>query len=92
MRKVTSEAVEALMNGQNYKCGNTKVENQAMYLHGNKIAWRVKGMLFISNCGYFTAVTKERLNELPNVTIQQIKGEWYLNGKHWDGRAIRVRR
>ena len=92
MRKITSEAVEALMNGYDYKCSNTKVEDHAMYLHGNKIAWRVKGMLFISNCGYFTTVTKERLNGLPNVTIQQIRGEWYLNGKKWNGKAIRIRR
>lgn len=92
MRKVTSEAVEALMNGYDYKCGNTKVAGQAMYLHGHKIAWRVKSMLFISNCGYFTVTTKERLNGIPNVTIQQIKGEWYLNGKPWDGKPIRVRK
>lgn len=92
MRKITSKAVEALMNGYDYKCGNTEIRKTAMYLHGNKIAWRVKSMLFISNCGYFTATTKERLNGLPNVTIQQIKGEWYLNGKKWDGKTIRVRR
>ena len=92
MRKITSEAVEALMNGYDYKCSNTKVENHTMYIHDNKIAWRVNGMLFISNCDYFTTVTKERLNGLPNVTIQQIRGEWYLNGKKWDGRPIRVRR
>lgn len=92
MRKITSEAVEALMNGYDYKSGNTEVREKAMYLFGNKIAWKVKGILFISNCDYFTATTKERLNGLPNVTIQQIKGEWYLNGKKWNGQPIRVRR
>ena len=31
--------------------------------------------------GYKTNTTKERLNGIPGVCIQQKKGVWYLNGK-----------
>ena len=47
-------------------------------------------LLSITNCGWETATTKERLNALPNVRIQQKKGIWYLNDVEWDGKLIDV--
>lgn len=96
MRKITDNVTNAFMNGIAFKSGNDKVEindNEVqMFLHGHLIAKRTKGnKLFITNCGYFTNTTKERLNGLPNVSIQQKKGVWYLNGKEWDGKFIEVK-
>lgn len=87
MRQITRKAVEALLVGSNYKNSNTEVRDKAMYLFNHKIAWfDVNGQLWISNCGYRTNITKERLNGLPSVDIRQKNFSWYLNGEYWDGR------
>lgn len=87
MRKITKEAVDALLSGVNYKNSNTEVRNNAMYLHGNKIAWFDRNkQLWISNCGWKSTTTKERLNALPNVNIIQRNYTWFLNGVDWDGK------
>ena len=92
MRKVTQQAVEAFMNGYNFKSGNTEVRNNAMYLHGNKIAeWR-GDELWITNAGWSINVTKERLNGIPCVSVQQSRWVWFLNGEEWDGQWIKVER
>jgi hypothetical protein len=91
MRQITRKAVEALLVGSRYKNSNTEVRDNAMYLHGNKIAWLdVNGQLWISHCGYRTNTTKERLNGLPLVSIKQKDFCWYLNGAYWDGTPIKV--
>lgn len=46
--------------------------------------------VFITNAGWQSNVTKERLNGLHNVSICQKKGVWYLNGQQWDGKLIKV--
>lgn len=85
MRQITRKAVEALLVGSRYKNSNTEVRNRAMYLHGHKIAWfDINGWLWISHCGYRTNTTKERLNGLPHVHIQQKNFTWYLNGQEWN--------
>lgn len=83
------------MNSKAFNSNNTSVEvienTSYLKLHGNVIAVRTKdGKLSISNCGWFTNTTKERLNSLPNVSIQQKNGIWYLNGNVWDGKLIQV--
>ncbi len=85
MRQITRKAVEALLVGSRYKNSNTEVRDKAMYLHGNKIAWfDLNDQLWISNCGYETNTTKERLNGLPGVDIRQRNFTWYLNGEEWN--------
>ena len=92
MRKVTQQAVAAFMNGYDFKSGNTMVQDGKMYLHGNKIAeWR-DGELWITNAGWSSNTTKERLNGIPGVSIQQRDWRWYLNGYHWQRQWIRVER
>jgi hypothetical protein len=60
-------------------------------LHGNTIAIIDRlGVLSISNAGWASNTTKERLNGLPNVRINQKNWEWFLNGESWDGRWKRV--
>lgn len=85
MRKVTDSIVTAFYNGKSKKVGNTHTDGEAIYLHGHCIARKVEGGIEITNCGYFTSTTKERLNGLDGVSINQKDCEWYLNGKTWDG-------
>lgn len=84
MRKVTKEAIESFIKDQPYKKSNTQVYPGAfrtyLSLHNNEIAYKEDGRLFISNAGWFSNTTKERLNGLPGVSISQKAGVWYLNG------------
>ena len=78
------------MDGSNLKLGNTRCFEGAIYLHNNKIAeYRADG-LWITNAGWQSNTTKERLNGLPFVYISQRNFKWYLNGTSWDGSWIRV--
>lgn len=91
MRQITQKAVEAMLNGTFYCKSNTKVVNRTMYLFGNKIAWITENyILYISNCGYRTATTKERLNGLPLVSIKQKDFDWFLNGQYWGGFPTKI--
>lgn len=92
MRQITKEASNSFIYGKNFNKANTKVEvmdngDTRLYLHGHNIALFQldKGTLHVTNCGYFTNTTKERLNGLLGVNICQKKGKWYLNGKEWNG-------
>lgn len=98
MRKITSEAKKAFEGGYNYKSNNTEVKGGAMFLFNNKIAEYTS--LFsndgnkdinITNCGWMTSTTKERLNALEGVSITQKAGVWYLNGQEWGGEWVTVK-
>jgi hypothetical protein len=61
-----------------------------MYLHGNLIAVNDNGNISISNAGWFSQTTKERLNGIPGVNIKQLKGLWYLNQAEWNGKLTKI--
>ena len=96
MRKITSESIRAFLDGKPFKKANMEVQVsdkhdiKFLMLHGHTIAIMEKGKLRISACGWLTNTTKERLNGLPDVHIQQKKGLWYLNDKYWDGKLIKI--
>lgn len=96
-RKITQQAVNAFLANQSFNSGNTKVSpannDNYLYLHGSIIAIRnkVTGLIRITNAGWFSNTTKERLNGLPGVSLRQKAGVWYLNGKQWDGNLIDVK-
>lgn len=97
MRIVTQNAVACFRNGGNAKFSNTEVVTEngvsKMYLFGNLIATlehNVGGVMKITNAGWRSNTTKERLNGLPNVRINQSKGEWYLNGELWNGQLKQI--
>ena len=98
MRAITEKAVEHFLNAKPFKESNTEIKVlpnvTVMLLFGNEIAYRYndpKKTLSITNAGWKTNTTKERLNGLPNVQITQRKKVWYLNGKEWDGELIDVK-
>jgi len=97
MRKITEESVGAFMNARKFKKSNMEIEVlpnvTVMKLHGNPIAFRYNDperTLSITDAGWRTNTTKERLNGIPNVSIQQKNWEWFLNGDMIDGDMIDV--
>lgn len=99
MKAITQNAVNAFLSAQNFRSDNTIVEVKenvtVLKLHGNSIAFLYNDLertLSVTNCGWFTNTTKERLNALPGVKIQQKKGVWYLNGEEWGGELIDIKK
>ena len=97
MRKITKQSINAFLNAEKFTKQNMCVEVlpnvTILKLHQNPIAYLYNDpnkTLSISNCGWFTPTTKERLNALPNVNIQQKNYVWYLNGKEWNGELIDI--
>lgn len=97
MRQITVDSTSAFIRHSTFKRDNTEVtidENHTalLYLHGNLIAeHRRTGEILITNAGWSSNTTKERLNGIPGVSISQRKGEWYLNDQLWDGSWIQVK-
>ncbi len=95
-RKITQESVQKFLDGVPFKKSNMEVSREGtiyyLKLHGNKIAaLESDGKMWISNAGWRSNTTKERLNGLPGVSIRQKNWEWYLNGVQWDGSPQYVR-
>ena len=85
MRAVTKETVRAFFDRRERKIGNSQVivyEDRVRYLlHGNCIAELQGNNLRISNAGWATPTTKERLNgllETFGACIYQKSYQWYL--------------
>lgn len=95
-RQVTQDAVTAFTAGRTGKFGgNTTVEVDQLgvylKLHGNMIARRYNNRpVEICDGNWQTNTTKERLNGLPGVNVNQKRGEWFLNGVKWDGSWSKV--
>ena len=85
-----NQVIECFLSGKRKSSANTQTDGTTLYLFNNTIAQHREDGLYISNAGWFSKTTKERLNLLPNVSIRQVKGEWLLNGEQWDGNWIRV--
>ena len=95
MRKITKEAVSKFLSREPFRKSNMSVEESyglyKLKLHGNTIATIDElGVLSVSNAGWASNTTKERLNGLPNVRINQKKFQWYLNGNEWNGEWTRI--
>ena len=95
MRKITKEAVSAFLERKPFRKSNMSVEANGnefrLKLHGNTIASIDElGVLSVSNAGWRSNTTKERLNGIPGVHIKQKNWTWYLNGEQWDGRWKRI--
>lgn len=95
MRKVSKQTAYAFKCKRPLKVGNSMVRTitdsetgqvDAMYyLHGNRIAQTIDNQLILSNCGWKTSTTKERLNailetlDLP-YRVYQKNFEWFISG------------
>jgi hypothetical protein len=95
-RKITQESVQKFLDGVPFKKSNMEVSREGtiyyLKLHGNKIAaLESDGKMWVSNAGWKSNTTKERLNGLPGVSIYQRNWMWFLNDQPWDGKPIYVR-
>jgi hypothetical protein len=98
MKKITSEAIAHFYSAMDFKKSNMEVialQNvTVLKLFGNEIAYLYNDperTLSITNAGYFTTTTKERLNGLRGVTISQKNGVWYLNDAEWNGKLTDIK-
>jgi hypothetical protein len=90
MNKTTRKIVDAFQSRRSLRIANSYTDGQCVWLFGNMIAeWR-DGDLWITNAGWKSKTTKERLNGLDGVSIAQHRGEWYLNGHLWGGNWTNV--
>jgi len=90
MRQITRKIVDAFESRNSLTIDNSRTDGQSLWLFGNRIAeWRSDG-LWISNGGWDSKTTKERLNGLRGVSIAQVRGKWILNGRLWDGSWVHV--
>jgi hypothetical protein len=87
MRKVTKEVVAAFMQRKSSKVGNTETDGTTLWLHKNAIArWTPFNggewaMLEVSFAGWPSVTTRERLNGIPGVGVNQHKHEQFFNGE-----------
>lgn len=70
MRKIEAQMIQAVLNGRDFKSGNTTVDvtdhGTIVRLHGNKIAQvdHEAQVIWITDAGWQTTTTKSRLNAL----------------------------
>lgn len=99
MRKVSKAIIKAFMAGESKRVGNTSTDGLNIWLHGNLIASRDSSGLIVSDCGWQTVTTKERLNSLflllfragwvdIHYRITQSDFEWFINGEEWKCRKF----
>ena|ERR1700722_2561940 len=95
MRKVTEKAAKALQQMHKMTSGNTRVSIEerfagdkpvkmaVMYLHDNQIAMYDGKLLTLTDAGWHTPTTKDRLNGVLTVfnipcSINQHNYQWYM--------------
>ena len=102
MRQITKDSISAFMSAKKFNRQNMQVEVlpnvTLLKLHNNIIAYRYNDpqrTLSITNCGWFSNTTKERLNQfLPStenfhINVYQENFEWYWNITFRDQRKKR---
>lgn len=90
MRQITQRIVTAFENRYELRIDNSRTDGRSLWLFGNKIAeWRGDG-LWITNAGWDSRTTYERLNGLTGVRVNKRRGVAMLNGREWDGRWVHV--
>jgi len=98
MRQITRESVRAFLNGEKFNKSNMNVTVEPnvtiLKYQGNAIAYKYNDpnkTISITNCGWESNTTKERLNGIIDLSglnigkIYQKNWQWYLNGKEWNG-------
>lgn len=90
MRQITRQIVNAFQNSRSLRIDNSRTDGESLWLFDNKIAEIRRDGLWITNAGWKSTTTKERLNGLSGVNIYQLRGMWFLNDRIWDGGWVNV--
>ena len=90
-RADTSMVVQAFMGRTAHKTvANTHTDGTTLTLHGNTIAeWKADG-LYITDAGWPTVLTRDRLSHIPGIHLTTVKSHQTLNGTLWDGNLTRI--
>lgn len=82
MANRTSQAIaRAFIAGRKLHTANTYTDGQAVYLWGNRIAWKANdGRIHFNMCGWGTATTRDRLSAL-GIYINQKNFIQHFNGE-----------
>ena len=83
MHKIDEQVRAAFLTGSNVKLSNTQIEDNMLFLHGNKIAHlHDNGFIYITLAGWNTQTTRARINAiLPRGYVLKSKnGQPLLNG------------
>ena len=94
-RKITNLSVKNFYDRKDFSLSNTSVkvcENGYVFLKlfGNVIAGHDYLGTWITDAGWPTKTTIERLNGLRDVKISTKKGHLYLNEEKWDGEKVYI--
>ena len=81
--------IEAFKEKKVKKLSNTESTGKELLLFGNTIAeWR-NNEIWITNAGWKTVTTRDRLQTL-GANLRQKQGIWYLNDVEWSGNWIKI--
>lgn len=86
MRKETRDVMSAFIARKCCKRARTWTNGDAVYLHGNCIAWRDNdGSIMATLAGWDTVTTRDRINGLAimlgRMTVRRVKGRTMCGGK-----------
>ncbi len=94
-RKITQESLQNFYLRKKFNKSNMSVEITdegfpLLKLHGNTIAGKDYEGTWITDAGWPTRTTFERLNGFDNIRVNTKKGQVYLNGEAWDGEKVYI--
>ena len=94
-RKITEESLQNFYLRKKFNKSNMSVEITSegftlLKLHGNTIAGKDYKGTWITDAGWPTRTTFERLNGFDNIRVNTKKGQVYLNGEEWDGEKVYI--
>jgi hypothetical protein len=84
MRKITRKIATAFINKRPASGNNTTTDGERYLLHGNVIAKWQEEEVWITDAGWNTVTTRDRLKGI-GANVYTSKGQLYLNGKPWNG-------
>ncbi len=82
--------MNAFQNSRSLRIDNSRTDGESLWLFDNKIAEIRRDGLWITNAGWDSRTTNERLNGLSGVSVSKRRGVLLLNGREWDGRWVHV--
>ena len=81
--------IEAFKEQKAKKISNTESTGKQLLLFGNCIAKWSADKILITNAGWKTVTTRDRLQIL-GANLHVRKGIWYLNDVEWNGNWIQI--
>lgn len=89
MRQESTRIAKAFLAGKPARAARTTTDGKAVYLHGNRIAWRdEQGDVHMTLCGWPTVTTRDRLNTICTLLIDQRPFHQKKHAQYFNDNAI----